>query len=468
MRRAVAVGLVVLGATLMTVRGSFGGGQDEEIVFVSAANLIHTGRLALTPDSVADVAAHTSIWQDAVVQAGDGRYYAVYGPLQTFAATPLYLLGRLMAGSETGAARATVVRWVGGFNPIVTALTAALLTCWLLQLGCPRCVASAGGLGWALSGLAWPYAKTFLSEPLTALCYLAVVVTADRAARTARAEWAVASGLAGAAAVLTRPHNIVLLPILLLPLVLSGDRRDRVRRAIVACLPVVAACLWWLWFNQQRFGAPLDFGYQTGIQRDFALGNLPIGVAGQLVSPGRGLVFYVPWSLLIMAGFPVLQRREPAVAWVCLAACTGQLLFYSLRTTWWGNWCWGPRYLVPVLPLLAVLAAPAAELPRWRPWAWLLAGLGLVSAWAGLVVYNGLYQDAVFRSPGGLTKLLWSPFWSPLLGHWRYLFKGYVDLLLVRAIQLDPMVGCAGLLIRGAPGLLGLWLWRREMADAAS
>jgi len=46
-----------------------------------------------------------------------------------------------------------------------------LLTLWLLQLGCPRDVATAGGLGWALSGLAWPYAKTFLSEPLTALCY---------------------------------------------------------------------------------------------------------------------------------------------------------------------------------------------------------------------------------------------------------------------------------------------------------
>ncbi len=118
MRRPVAVGLLVLGATLVTVRGSFGGGQDEEIVFVSAANLLAGDGLALTPDSVAAIAAHTSIWQDAVVAARDGRYYAVYGPLQALAATPLYLLGRLAAGGDHGPARLAVERWVGALNPL--------------------------------------------------------------------------------------------------------------------------------------------------------------------------------------------------------------------------------------------------------------------------------------------------------------------------------------------------------------
>jgi hypothetical protein len=190
-------------------------------------------------------------------------------------------------------------------------------------------------------------------------------------------------------------------------------------------------------------------------------------VVGQLVSPGRGLLFYVPWVVLVAGGFPVLRRRRPVVAWVCLAACLTQLLFYALRTTWWGNWCWGPRYLVPVLPLLAVLAAPAIEAPRWRPWAWVLAGLGVVSAWTGLVVYNGLYQDIVFGLPDGLTKLLWQPYWSPLVGHWRHLGEG-VDLLLVRALAVDPAVGLSGLVIRGAPALAGAWLWRREPGDAAT
>jgi len=464
MRRPVAVGLLVLGATLVTVRGSFGGGQDEEIVFVSAANLLGGHGLALTTESVADIAAQTSIWEDAVVPARDGRHYTVYGPLQAIAAVPLYALGKLVAGGDTGPARLAVGRWVGSFNPIVTALTAALLTLWLLQLGCSRDVATAGGLGWALSGLAWPYAKTFLSEPLTALCYLVVILAADRARRSERLGWSWAAGLAGAAAVMTRPHNVVLLPILLAPLAFGSGKA---KRLIAAVVPIAAACGWWLWFNQLRFGSPLDFGYQAGIQRDFALGNLPIGVVGQLISPGRGLLFYAPWVVLAMAGFPRLRQRDATVAWSCLAAFVVQLLFYSLRTTWWGNWCWGPRYLVPVLPLLAILAAPAVEDPRWRRAGWVLAGLGVISAWAGLVVYNGLYQDIVFAMPGGLTKLLWSPLWSPLVGHWRYLSFEYLDLMLAQAMRIDPIVGLSGLVIRGAPALVGIWLWRREAADAA-
>jgi len=266
--------------------------------------------------------------------------------------------------------------------------------------------------------------------------------------------------------VLTRPHNVVLLPLLLAPVALAGSGRQRLARALAAAAPVAMACGWWLWFNQVRFGAPLDFGYQTGIQQDFALGNLPAGVVGQLVSPGRGLLFYAPWVLLAGVGFGRLRRREPVVAWCCLAAAATQLLFYALRSTWWGNWCWGPRYLVPVLPLLAVLAAPAVEDARWRPWAWALAGLGVVSAWAGLVVYNGLYQDLVFGQPDGLVKLLWSPGWSPLVGHWRYLSLDYFDLMLGQALRIDPAVGLAGLVIRGSPALAGLWLWR-EAPDAA-
>lgn len=466
-RRPVAVGLLVLGATLVTVRGSFGGGQDEEIVFVSAANLLSGHGLALSAASLADIDAHTSIWEDAVVPARDGRYYAVYGPLQTILAVPLYALGQVAAGGDTGPARLAVQRWVGAFNPLVTALTAALLTLWLRRLGCDQDVATAGGLGWALSGLAWPYAKTFLSEPLTALCYLLTILAAEQGRQDGRARWAWATGLAGAAAVLTRPHNIVLLPLLGVPLVGSGTGRERIQRALAAAAPVVLAAGWWLWFNHYRFGAVLNFGYQAGIQRDFALANLPVGVVGQLVSPGRGLVWYVPWVLLALAGFGRLRRREPVLAWTCLTAVVGQLLFYSLRTTWWGNWCWGPRYLVPVLPLLAVLAAPALELPRWRPWAWVLAALGVVSAWAGLVVYNGLYQDIVFKRPNGLTELLWSPAWSPLVGHWRYLSAAYLDLMLGQMLRVDPVVAIAGLVIRGAPASVGLWLWRREAADAA-
>ncbi len=455
-RPAAAVGLIVLGLTLATVRGSFGGGQDEEIVFVQTASLVRHRDLAFDTAEVAEVAAHTGLWRDALVPAQDGRHYAVYGPAQALAATPLYLAGSL-AARLTGGGRATVVRWVGGFNPLVTALTAALLCLWLLALDLGRPVALATSLGWALATLAWPYAKTFLAEPLAAGCLLAAAAAAWQAGRTARGGWAWVAGLALAFAGLSRPHNLMLAPVV----VLAG------RRGLLgALLPSAVVAGWWLWFNQVRFGAPLDFGYLAAIQSDFRLANVPVGLVGQLVSPGRGLVWYAPPAVLALWGAADLRRRDARLAWVLVGLVAWQGVFYSLRSTWWGNWCWGPRYFVPVLPLLAVVAAPALAQPRLRWLAAALAGLGVVNAMAGLVLYNGLYQDLVFRAPDGLAKLLWSPAWSPLVGHWRELARQPVDLLLWQAARVDPVFALAAGLVRLAPALLGLGLLRAPRTAA--
>lgn len=489
---ALAVGLIVFGCGQLTVRGSFGGGQDEEIVFVQTASLIRHGRLVFGPDEVAEVAAHTGIWEDALVRARDGRYVAVYGPAQALAAAPLYLLGRLAAGGDDrGPGRATVVRWVGAFNPLVSGLTAALLCAWLLSLGARPATAVSAGLGWGLATCAWPYAKTFLSEPLSALAYLVAAWSAWQAGRAPRAGWSLAAGLALAFAILVRPHNVVLAPILAVLAGSAGARSNPTARPaspspraarglggevpgrpLALALAPLAAVAWWLWANQARFGSPLDFGYQASIQTDFALGNVLRGVVGQVLSPGRGLVWYAPPAVLMAWGFGELRRRDARLAWVLAAAVVVQLLFYSLRSTWWGNWCWGPRYLVPVLPLMAVLAAFAVERRALRLPAALLAALGLVNAWAGLVVYNGLYQDALFSQPDGLRRLLWTFTDCPWVGHWRYAAPERIDLLLWQAARVDAAFALAALLMRALPLLLGVWLLVRarrgqEAADAS-
>ncbi len=514
---ALAAGLIVFGCGQLTVRGSFGGGQDEEIVFVQTASLIRHGHLAFGPDEVAEVAAHTGIWEDALVRARDGRYVAVYGPAQALAAAPLYLLGRLAAGGDDrGPGRAVVVRWVGALNPLVSGLTAALLCAWLLALGARPATALAAGLGWGLATCAWPYAKTFLSEPLSALAYLAAAWSAWQAGRKHDAKWSAAAGLALAFAILIRPHNVVLAPILALlaycprrrpatnspspravrgpggeapaavvpsktaPDPIAGGATNspspRAERGpggevaaaaapaetapdpIIGALPVLAAVVWWLWANTARFGSPLNFGYQASIQTDFALGNLLRGVVGQVLSPGRGLVWYAPPAVLAVFGFGELRRRDGRLAWALAAAVLVQLLFYSLRSTWWGNWCWGPRYLVPVLPLMVVLAALALERRTLRLPAALLAALGVANAWAGLVVYNGLYQDVLFGQPDGLHRLLWTFAEAPWVGHWRYAAPERIDLLLWQAARVDPAFALAALLMRALPLLFGVWL----------
>ena len=497
-RTAAAVGLVVLGLTLLSMRGALGGGQDEELAFLTTASLVRDHDHAFGPDELAEVRARVSQWTEAVREARNGRSYSVFGPAQSLLAIPLYVAADFLArGAAPESRRATCVRWCCALNPLLTALTAALVCGWLLALGLPRGAAVAGGLGYALATPAWPYAKTFLAEPLSACAFLAAMLLAwacalgedhplapslarrgpggaaesdsppcqggvgggpQATATPTPAFVALLAGLAFALAVLARPHNVVLLAC---PAWLAARGGRRALALFLA--PPLAVCGWWCWFNTVRFGRPLDFGYLAAIQGDFHLTALPVGVVGQLLSPGRGLVWYAPGLLLAVWGWPVLARRDRGLAWALGLACLAPLLFYSLRSAWWGNWCWGPRYLIPVVPLLALPAGVGLTRAP-RAVAVALGGLGLLGALAGLVTYNGLYQDFIQRRDGGFGRLLWDPLSSPLVGHWRMLARHAPDVQLWQLARLDPAFALVQAVLRLVPAALGL-LWLRRGDD---
>jgi len=52
-------------------------------------------------------------------------------------------------------------------------------------------------------------------------------------------------------------------------------------------------------YNFHRFGNPLNFGQAWS----FGLTLIPKGLAGLLISPGFGLVWYLPCVVLALAGF---------------------------------------------------------------------------------------------------------------------------------------------------------------------
>jgi hypothetical protein len=99
------------------------------------------------------------------------------------------------------------------------------------------------------------------------------------------------------------------------------------------------------------------------------IGSLGPGLAGLLVSPGRGLLVYVP-----VVGFVAClvarewrQLRYRALAAAALAATLGQLVGLGLFPVWWGGHCYGPRLLSGLLPWLLVLAVLALEASGRRP-----------------------------------------------------------------------------------------------------
>jgi hypothetical protein len=190
-----------------------------------------------------------------------------------------------------------------------------------------------------------------------------------------------------------------------------------------------------LYFNFIRYGSFTETGYTQEI-----LFRKPwVGAFGLLFSPGRGLFIYAPLMLLLFFGLRPAWHRLPRLYYLLIAStCFCYLLFYGSWFAWGGTWGWGPRFLLPVLPLLMVFVAEPVEWlirrksgPESRlPWlgVGILALISLVVNFLGISVdFNehfsrlGTNQDFVFN---------WAVF--PPLAHWHILREGLVDLIWLR------------------------------------
>jgi hypothetical protein len=99
--------------------------------------------------------------------------------------------------------------------------------------------------------------------------------------------------------------------------------------------------------------------------------GFPLGAAGNLLSPSRGLVFFVPWCVFSALG-AVRAFRDPKCDpffRLLAVAIVAHFAVISCFPQWWGGWCYGPRFLAETMPEFALLLIPAlpelfgAELP---------------------------------------------------------------------------------------------------------
>ena len=176
--------------------------------------------------------------------------------------------------------------------------------------------------------------------------------------------------------------------------------------------------------NAWRYGSALSFGYgQSGsnLHGIRARGAILTGLWGQWLSPGKSIFLYAPFVLLAVAGIVVSVRRLPAEMSLLIALVVANTLFFARVRFWHGDWAWGPRYMIIVLPCLAVMCAPLVGFVRWRR---ALAALGAIGflfpgALGVLVNFNIFYLRARAKLGNGFLNTVyhdWS--WQPI---WRHI-----------------------------------------------
>jgi len=289
--------------------------------------------------------------------------------------------------------------------------------------------------GTALASPLWPYTACGFTEPLQAVCLVFAVMFATRASQ---AEGRSALGLAFAAGfcagffALTKVVNLLFVPLALLPL-LAGAwplARERVRAWAAAIAGIAIPIAAMLAFEVVRFGRPF-----SSYARGQYFSHPPLDGAWRLlVGPNKGLFLYFPLGLLAAVGLVALVRgretRGAAVSTLALAA--GLLALYSAWWAWDGSGGWGPRFLVPLVPLLASAAGAAAGTPARRTAAVVLVILGTVvnalgtfQAEAATFYYvsstglarvsRALYEEypPSFRPPESREGMYWLPRYVP-------------------------------------------------------
>jgi hypothetical protein len=193
------------------------------------------------------------------------------------------------------------------------------------------------------------YVPTGLSELGVGLGIAVGLASLTAIPRDPKRAGAIAGAAAGLTALMRVDSLLLVVPILAAGAWLLGGRRR---------LPLLAfgagAAPWLLMvaaYNIVRFGAPWRLGYEgTAVFNH----SLLAGLYGLTLSPGRGLVWYVPLVLLAMLGFPRAVRRFPTLTVVALALILVRIPVYGTFWAWTGGpGVWGPRYLAPAMPALA-------------------------------------------------------------------------------------------------------------------
>jgi len=280
-----------------------------------------------------------------------GRYFSAYPPATGVIAAPFYAPPVLALGVlrwDPGA-QVTFARIWEKFVAAFLASAAVVLMLLLLE----RLVRPPWAWGltllfafgtnvWATASQAlWQHTPGVLAA--VACLYCLVRALEEGAAPL----WAVGAGICAGAAVLIRPTNVTLCAGAGAALVWRGGWRA----AFGFAVPAAAGCILGAAYNLAVFGT-LWGGWTEGLTNPL----LP-GLAGILLSPGRGLLIYCPAAAFALAGAFAAGVRERAIALGCGVFIAGQLLVVAKWPVWFGGYCWGPRLLTEIAPAAIVLLA---------------------------------------------------------------------------------------------------------------
>ncbi|MCL5995078.1 MAG: hypothetical protein M1546_03360 [Chloroflexi bacterium] len=359
---------------------------DELAVYALSYNLAQRGALDVNVLAATAPGMRAPPFSGVGQFGSDGDFYSGKGVLSSVLAVPLLRIALWLPGVDPVVAALLL-------NVLLTALTGYVIARHVRQRYCNDRAGIIAGILYVAATMALAYSKRLFTEPAAALCVVLAYHWVVRDWDGQRSDPARSqphllhsfgahfffAGLVLGAAVAAAYSIVVVLPCFGILIVWVIYRLPvTLRKRCLLFGAFLAGLLSWIiilaLYNLTRFGDVTRTGLSllTWSLPYFTWQAALTRLYGLLFSPYRGLFWYNP--LLLLAPLLLLpifnlsragkaqvadKRRtlEPAF-WIAPGATLALLLILSAWSMWWGGFNWGPRFLLPVMPLWVLALAP--------------------------------------------------------------------------------------------------------------
>lgn len=166
-------------------------------------------------------------------------------------------------------------------------------------------------------------------------------------------------------------------------------------RYLLAALPVAVI---FLAYNYSIYHSLLSPYYHSRL--DGLLpgnwGKAAVGLAGNLISPSRGLLIYTPVFLFSLWSMARGSWQSPLKKWLGGLALAHWIAVSSYLASWWGGMCYGPRFFSDLTPVFVLFLIP--YLARWESLSRTLRTAFVACALIGLAMHlRGGWSIAVYE-----------------------------------------------------------------------
>ncbi len=315
------------------------------------------------------------LYIDNYIQEGDvaffnGHFYAVHSPSPSLLAVPAYFFWKLLASTlvlpDTNLITEGIPRYLMILvaSSIPSALLHSLFFLYITRFTSKKPLAYILTLALGLGTMSLTYSNRLYQHQLAAFCiffafFLLWRIIYEQASH--RSLWIIGALLGFA--VLTEYTAIFLVFVLMLWAMIKLPTPIHLLPIILAGIPfgIILGL-----YNYSIFGDPFTFAYEYHIDWGIAVHKHGFGgIVGPsmlvllelLFGTFRGLFFLSPFLTLSIPGFIIMSKykviKSSEIILFIILLIT-YLIYNSSYLVWWGGWSVGPRFLIIILPFLAI------------------------------------------------------------------------------------------------------------------